>query len=68
MNLRKNTSVEIVSAFYDVDKDLLDVEKNMFVASISGSSSDPCSPTLNAATDIVSHMAKRGFDALLPVL
>ena len=60
-----NASVEMVSAFYGVDKDLLDVEKSMFVACTSGSSSDQCSPPLNAATDIVSH---NRLDALLPVL
>ena len=51
-----NASVEIVSAFYDVDKDLLDVEKRMFVACTSGSTGDQCSPPLDPATDIVSHI------------
>ena len=70
-----NTSVEMVSAFYGVDKDILDAEKSMFVASTSGSTGDQCSPPLNvdrdllnAASDVVSHMTTSGLDTFQPVL
>ena len=65
------TSVERVSAFYGVDKDLLDAEKSMFVESTSGSIGDQCSRPLsavNTASDVVSEMADSGLDTLLPVL
>ena len=65
-----NASVEMVSAFYGVGKDL-EVEKSMSVDSASESSGDQCNPTLNAmnaATDVVSSVAKSGLDALLPML
>ena len=47
-----NTSVEMVSTFYE---DLPNMEKSMFVAFAPGSRLN----AVNAATDVVSHMAKK---------
>ena len=62
-NLPKADSLELVSHFYGVDKDLLEMEKATYTHSIANNST----PRLDSAVDIVENMTQDGLNELLPV-